>query len=89
MRWQLHTYGAGEGVARPRVPSAVEGPLALPADPTGRLRSDLLYLVRPDGYVAAAWALHAGAVPAEEVADVLAAYGFREDKPSDGDAAQA
>ena len=77
MGWQLHTYGADGPAARPRVPEAVAGPLDLPADPRGRLRGDRMYLVRPDGYVAAAWPLHAGAAASADVAEALAACGFR------------
>jgi 2-polyprenyl-6-methoxyphenol hydroxylase-like FAD-dependent oxidoreductase len=76
MRWQLHSYGAAVPAARPRVPEAVTGPRAFPADPQGRLRSDLMYLVRPDGFVAAAWPLHAGAAAGEDVAEALAACGL-------------
>lgn len=56
--WQLHRYagsstpvdvGAGLGL-----PDWVAGPYALPADPTGGLDPSRLYLVRPDGFVAAA-----------------------------------
>jgi hypothetical protein len=32
--------------------------------------------VRPDGYVAAAWPLHAGAVAAADVRAALTAYGI-------------
>ena len=76
-RWQLHTYG-GAIAERPAVPEAVEGPFAFPADPRGRLRSYQLYLVRPDGYVAAAWPLHAGAAATSDVTAALTAHGFRD-----------
>lgn len=75
-RWQLHTYG-GAIAERPAVPEAVDGPFAFPADPRGRLRSYQLYLVRPDGYVAAAWPLHAGAAATSDVTAALTAHGFR------------
>lgn len=74
MTWQLHTYG-GEA-ARPAVPEHVEGPLAFPADPRGRMRADHLYLVRPDGFVAAALPLHAGSAAVSDVDAALAAYGM-------------
>lgn len=61
---------------RPQVPAAIEGPLAFPADPLGEMRPDRLYLVRPDGFVAAAWPLHAGAAASADVSEALAAYGF-------------
>jgi hypothetical protein len=35
-----------------------------------------MYLVRPDGFVAAAWPLHAGAAAGEAVAEALAACGL-------------
>jgi 2-polyprenyl-6-methoxyphenol hydroxylase-like FAD-dependent oxidoreductase len=50
--WQLHSYGAGE-VARPDAPAWIGGPHTFSTDPEGRLRSDRLYLVRPDEFVAA------------------------------------
>ncbi|GAA4284419.1 FAD-dependent monooxygenase [Brevibacterium daeguense] len=50
--WQLHTYGTQ--VPRPTVPDWIDGPHEFPADPRGRLRDDHLYLIRPDGFVAAA-----------------------------------
>ena len=59
------------------MPDWVEVPSAFGADVRGRLRSDRLYLVRPDGYVAAAWPLHAGAAASADVAEALAACGFR------------
>ena len=53
------------------------GPFAFPAEPQQELRWDRLYLVRPDGYVAAAWPLHAGAAASADVAEALAACGMR------------
>jgi 2-polyprenyl-6-methoxyphenol hydroxylase-like FAD-dependent oxidoreductase len=61
MTWQLHTYGAAK-VDRPEVPDWIEGPLAFRADPSGRLRADRLYVVRPDQFVAASIPLHGNAV---------------------------
>lgn len=52
LSWQLHGYGTGE-VRRPEVPQWVQGAHSYPADPSGRLRADRVYLVRPDGFVAA------------------------------------
>jgi 2-polyprenyl-6-methoxyphenol hydroxylase-like FAD-dependent oxidoreductase len=75
MTWQLHVYGGAAD--RPAgIPDQIEGPLAFPADPRGGLRRDRLHLVRPDGYVAAAWPLHAGAVAAADVRAALTAYGI-------------
>jgi 2-polyprenyl-6-methoxyphenol hydroxylase-like FAD-dependent oxidoreductase len=74
MGWQLHTYGAHAD--RPAVPDWIRGPLAFPPDPKGRLRTDSLYLVRPDGYVAASWPLHAGAAATADVRAALTACGI-------------
>ena len=54
MTWQLHTYGAGD-VTRPNVPAWIEGPHAFGPDEHRRLRSDRLYLIRPDQFVAASF----------------------------------
>lgn len=72
MTWQLHTYGTE--ATRPAVPNWIDGPLAFPADPQERLRDDRLYLVRPDGFVAASFPLHAGATAAADVEAVLKGY---------------
>lgn len=69
--WQLHSYGAT--VARPDVPSWVEGPADHGVDPSGRLRSDRLYLVRPDGFVAASIPLDDGVADGAALDDALAA----------------
>src|SRR5690625_1227512 len=75
--WQLHTYGHGDGAVRPIVPEWVEGPFAFGADARGRLRSDRLYLVRPDGFVAASFPLHARATARFDIDSALAALGHR------------
>ena len=72
MDWQLHAYGTD--AARPSVPDWIHGPLAFPPDPARQLRDDRLYLVRPDGFVAAAFPLHAGATAIADVDEALAAY---------------
>lgn len=56
MSWQLHGYGSG-AINRPDVPEWVDGPSDFGPDAHGRLRSDRLYLVRPDQFVAASIAL--------------------------------
>jgi hypothetical protein len=70
--WQLHAYGVR--VARPDVPGWVEGPHDLGADPAGRLRADRLYLVRPDGFVAASLPVHDGTADAAPLAAALDAH---------------
>ena len=74
MTWQLHAYGAD--VSRPDVPAWVEGPHAFGADPAGRLRSDRVYLVRPDEFVAASIPLRGNAVDADELSAAMAAHGL-------------
>lgn len=72
MGWQLHTYGAD--AARPAdVPACIDGPLAFSPDAHARLRTDRLYLVRPDGYVAASFPVHAGSSAVHDVRAALAA----------------
>lgn len=58
--WQLHTYGGS--VVRPDVPDWVDGPFDLGQDPRTALRPDRMYLVRPDGFVAASLPVHDGVV---------------------------
>ena len=73
MTWQLHTYGAGH-VARPDVPAWVEGPHAFGLDPHGRLRSDRIYLIRPDEFVAASIPLQGNHVDTAQLRSALAAH---------------
>jgi 2-polyprenyl-6-methoxyphenol hydroxylase-like FAD-dependent oxidoreductase len=74
MTWQLHSYGAGE-VTRPDIPAWIEGPHAFGSDPNGRLRSDRLYLVRPDEFVAASIPLRGnGVADASQLRSALAAH---------------
>ncbi|MGP9538322.1 FAD-dependent monooxygenase [Brachybacterium sp. AOP43-C2-M15] len=73
MTWQLHSYGA-EADRPVGLPDRIEGPFAFPEDPLGRLRTDRLLLVRPDGFVAASWPVHAGAVATADVQEVLDAH---------------
>jgi 2-polyprenyl-6-methoxyphenol hydroxylase-like FAD-dependent oxidoreductase len=73
MTWQLHTYGAGD-VARPEVPEWIEGPRAFGTDPQRRLRSDRLYLIRPDQFVAASIPLRQNTIDASQLRSALAAH---------------
>ena len=73
MTWQLHTYGAGE-VARPDVPAWIEGPHAFGSDEHSRLRSDRLYLIRPDQFVAASIPLRGNSADAAQLKLALAAH---------------
>ena len=60
MRWQVHGYGApADLVASVAERLGIEHHLFAP-DANGRLRSDRLYLVRPDGFVAAEASVTAG-----------------------------
>jgi 2-polyprenyl-6-methoxyphenol hydroxylase-like FAD-dependent oxidoreductase len=72
LTWQLHTYGAQ--AARPNVPDWVDGPQNFGPDIQGRLRPDRLYLVRPDGFVAASLPLREGAVEATILQSALDAH---------------
>ena len=54
MTWQVHGYGVYEPEVRAIAESLGLGWHAFPADPYGRLDPGLVYLVRPDGFVAAA-----------------------------------
>ena len=54
MTWQVHGYGVYEPEVQAIAESLGLEWHAFPADPYGRLESGLVYLVRPDGFVAAA-----------------------------------
>jgi 2-polyprenyl-6-methoxyphenol hydroxylase-like FAD-dependent oxidoreductase len=70
--WQLHTYGTQ--ATRPDVPDWVDGPQTFGPDAQGRLRPDRLYLVRPDGFVAASLPLRGGVVDATGLRSALHAH---------------
>lgn len=72
LTWQLHTYGTQ--AARPEVPDWIEAPRDFGADHQGRLRSDRLYLVRPDGFIAASLPLQANSVDNTHMRAGLAAH---------------
>lgn len=73
MTWQFHTYGAGD-VIRPEAPNWISGPHAFSSDPHGYLRSDRLYLIRPDHFVAASIPLHNNTLDAEGLRSAMAAH---------------
>jgi 2-polyprenyl-6-methoxyphenol hydroxylase-like FAD-dependent oxidoreductase len=50
--WQLHTYGA-VGTDRPDIPDWIDGPHAFATDPHHSLNPKRVYLIRPDGFIAA------------------------------------
>lgn len=54
MTWQVHGYGVHEPEVRAIADSLGLEAHAFPPDPFGRLDPSLVYLVRPDGFVAAA-----------------------------------
>ncbi|APX33885.1 2-polyprenyl-6-methoxyphenol hydroxylase [Brachybacterium sp. P6-10-X1] len=78
MSWQLHTYGI-EADRPPAAPDWIEGPYAFTPDWNGRLRDDRLYLMRPDGFVAASFPVHAGASATADVREALETYGVVDD----------
>jgi len=75
LAWQVHTYGTQ--AARPDLPAWIEGPHRFPADQKGRLQAGRLYLIRPDGYVAASLPVHAGHVSHADLRDAMAAHQLR------------
>jgi hypothetical protein len=75
LAWQLHSYGTQ--AARPDLPAWIEGPHHFPADRNGRLQAGRLYLIRPDGYVAASLPVHSGHVSHADLRDALAAHHLR------------
>jgi len=70
--WQLHTYGAA--AARPEVPDWIHGPQDFGTDEQARLRADRAYLVRPDGFVAAAIPLADGRLDQRVLSDAMTAH---------------
>jgi hypothetical protein len=75
LAWQLHTYGTE--AARPDLPAWIEGPHHFPADQKGRLQAGRLYLIRPDGYIAASLPIHSGHVDDADLRNALAAHELR------------
>jgi 2-polyprenyl-6-methoxyphenol hydroxylase-like FAD-dependent oxidoreductase len=72
LAWQLHTYGIE--ATRPDLPAWIEGPHHFPADQQGRLRTGRLYLIRPDGYVAASLPIDSGHVSDADLRAALKAH---------------
>ncbi|MGN6173533.1 MAG: hypothetical protein ACTHPS_11365, partial [Streptosporangiaceae bacterium] len=73
--WQLLTSGTPPG--RPDRPPWIDGPHHSPAHHKGRLQAGRLYLIRPDGYVAASLPIHSGHVSQADLNDALAAHQLR------------
>lgn len=74
LTWQLHAYGTD--VDRTGLPAAVAGPYRYAADPAGRLRPDRAYLVRPDGFVAAALPVRQGRADTALLREALSRQGW-------------
>jgi len=75
LAWQLHTYGTE--AARPDLPAWIEGPHHFRADQNGRLHVGRVYLIRPDGYIAASLPIHSGHVNDADLRAALAAHDLR------------
>ena len=72
LAWQLHTYATP--AVRPDLPAWIEGPHHFPADQQGRLLTGRLYLIRPDGYVAASLPIDSGHVGEADLRAALRAH---------------
>ena len=75
LAWQVHAYGTE--AERPDLPAWIEGPHHFRADQKGRLHAGRLYLVRPDGYVAASLPIRSGHVNDADLRAALAAHELR------------
>ena len=75
LAWQVHAYGTE--ATRPDLPAWMEGPHHFPADQKGQLQKDRLYLIRPDGYIAASLPIHSGHVNDADLRAALAAHELR------------
>ena len=73
--WQLHTYGTQ--LARPDLLDWITGPHDFGPDPSGRLRPDRSYLVRPDGFIAASLPTRDGVADQATLRSALHAHQLR------------
>jgi 2-polyprenyl-6-methoxyphenol hydroxylase-like FAD-dependent oxidoreductase len=75
LTWQLHTYGSQAD--RPDLPGWIEQPQDFGRDEQQHLRSDRLYLVRPDGFIAASLPLRAKSADSSQLRAALAAHDIK------------
>jgi 2-polyprenyl-6-methoxyphenol hydroxylase-like FAD-dependent oxidoreductase len=75
LTWQLHTYGTQAD--RPDLPDWIEDPQDFGRDKHQHLSPDRLYLVRPDGFIAASLPLHAKSVDRTQLRAALAAHDIK------------
>jgi hypothetical protein len=75
LTWQLHTYGTQAD--RPDLPDWIEHPQDFGRDKQQHLRAGRLYLVRPDGFIAASLPLRAKSADSTQLRAALAAHDIK------------